>query len=265
MLKAAHRAELQRSLDALRDSLNKAHARSLAELKADGFKREQFLEERLKDMAREMENKTAHELGEPAEIDLFETLTAAFAEDRISRIAKGVKGADVLIEVLDRDRVAGKIVIDSKNHKTWKSVFTVKLRADQIAAKADWAILSTAKFPTGTRQLVIRDKVIVADPARVVAVVHILREQIISSFIQKLSTNARHEKADLLYDFLLSPRCDDMLDELLRRTREIEMIDHEEAKAHKSVWSKRALSLQRIVAVHMDFSGVVADIIGGGR
>jgi hypothetical protein len=265
VLKATHRAEMQRLLEAQRDALNKDKAKEIAELKAGQFKREQFWEQRLKDMTREMENKTAHELGEPAEIDLFEQLTAAFPEDRISRVAKGVRGADVLVEVMDRDREAGKIVIDSKNHKNWKGDFTVKLRADQIAAKADWAILSTAKFPSGTRQLVIRDKVIVADPARVVALVHILREQIISSFIQKLSTNARNEKADLLYDFLLSPRCDDMLDELLRRTREIEMIDHEEAKAHKTVWSKRALSLQRIVAVHMDFTGVVADIIGGGR
>jgi hypothetical protein len=265
VLKATHRAEMQRLLEAQRDALNKDKAKEIAELKAGQFKREQFWEQRLKDMTREMENKTAHELGEPAEIDLFETLTAAFPEDRISRVAKGVRGADVLVEVMDRDREAGKIVIDSKNHKNWKGDFTVKLRADQIAAKADWAILSTAKFPSGTRQLVIRDKVIVADPARVVAVVHILREQIISSFIQKLSTNARNEKADQIYDFLLSPRCDDMLDELLRRAREIEVIDHQEMKAHQSVWSKRALSIQRIVAVHMDFTGVVADIIGGGR
>src|SRR5436190_21997756 len=68
------------------------------------------LQSELADMQRKREGKTANELGEGSEIDLFEQLKAAFEGDRVWRVGKGVNGADVIHEVVHNGKVCGKIV-----------------------------------------------------------------------------------------------------------------------------------------------------------
>jgi hypothetical protein len=97
--------------------------------------------------------------GEPAEFDLYETLRSEFGGDKIARVGKGVKGPDIILQVVHSGAVTGSIAIDCKNHKRWQSVFTRKLRADQLAEGADFAVLSTSTFPKGARQLHIQDNV----------------------------------------------------------------------------------------------------------
>src|ERR1700739_3327026 len=55
--------------------------------------------------------------------------------------------------VMFRGKECGTILYDSKNHNQFRTDHVSKLRADQLSAKADHAILSTHKFPQGTRQL----------------------------------------------------------------------------------------------------------------
>jgi hypothetical protein len=120
-------------------------------------------------------------------------------------------------------------------------------------------------FPAGARQLHMQDSVIVANPARVVVLVHLLRKQILDNFIQKLGSEARASKADAMYDFILSPPCDDLFDGLLKLTRDLSALDEGEVKAHRSTWVKRAQLIQAVDSARAEFVGVVAEIIGGGR
>ena len=74
-----------------------------------------------------------------------------------------------------------------------------KLRRDQLAAKAQHAILSTHKFPRDARQLDQRDGVILANPARVVSVATIIREHLVQLHTLRLSKVEQEQKtADLL-------------------------------------------------------------------
>ena len=66
------------------------------------------LQSELADMQRKLEGKTANELGEGSEIDLFEQLRATFEGDRIQRVGKGVNGADVIHEVIHNGRCAAR-------------------------------------------------------------------------------------------------------------------------------------------------------------
>jgi hypothetical protein len=223
------------------------------------------LEAQLADMQRRLQAKTAHQIGEPAEVDLYETLCMAFPDDRISRIVKGVPGPDVLVEVLlDDGRVAGKIALDSKMHARWSNRFTSKLRSDQLAEGADFAILSTSVFPSGARQLHEQDKVLVADPARVPVLVSLLRRIIMDNHVQRLGQEERNSKADRLYDFVLSKTCDDLFDGLLALSRDLAALDLTERKAHETTWEKRAALTSAVATIHDQFVRTVADIIGGG-
>ncbi len=91
------------------------------------------LQSELADMQRKLEGKSAHELGEGSEVDLFEQLKATFEGDRIWRVGKGVNGADVIHEVVHNGKVCGKIIYDAKNRNAWQNEFVNKLRADKIA------------------------------------------------------------------------------------------------------------------------------------
>jgi hypothetical protein len=112
---------------------------------------------------------------------------AAFDGDRIRRVPKGTPGADVIHEIVEKGKVCGKIVYDSKNRKRWETEYATKLCEDKVAEGAQHAILSLLKFPAGAKQLDSRDGVILACPARVIAVAEILREHIVQTSGLRLS------------------------------------------------------------------------------
>lgn len=196
-----------------RDALEKAQAKSADADKAAAFKERQRLEKRVADLQRQLQHKTADELGEGAEVDLFETLKGQFPNDRLSRVRKGTAGADIIHEVVHNNRVCGRIVYDSKDREAWRNDYITKLRQDQLAAGADHAVLSTRVFPAGTQQIHVQDGVIIANPARVTDLVHILRRQVLVVDALRMSSEARGEKVALLYEFITSEPCTQLFED----------------------------------------------------
>jgi hypothetical protein len=264
-LKASQDAVIKARLDAERDAATKKLAEAVTAEKVRAFEEKARLTEQLADMQRRLEKKTAHELGESAEVDLYDTLRAEFPGDEISRVVKGQKGPDIILEVVHNDAVVGSIAIDCKNHKRWLNGFTAKLRADQLAEGADFAILSTSVFPAGAQQLHIQNNVIVASPARVPVLMHLLRRQIVENHRLSLSAEARNEKADRLYSYIVSPPCTDLLDRIVKLTEDMVALDVKEASAHETTWKKRGELIGGIQGVHEEFSAAVTRIIGGSQ
>src|SRR5439155_27377347 len=137
---------------------------------------------------------TANDIGDGAEIDLFEALRENFPGDHVSRVQKGASGADIIYEALYKGEVCGRIVVDSKSRQAWQNGFVDKLRTDQLAAKADHAILSTNVFPSGKKELHIQDGVIIVTPARLICIVELLRKAMIRMYTLGLSLKERAGK-----------------------------------------------------------------------
>lgn len=260
---ASHDAVVAARLEAQRIRLENKTAETLVTERTKMFAEKAALEQQLADMQRRLQAKTAHQLGEPAEVDLFDALTAAFPDDRISRVVKGQRGPDVIVEVMHGGAAVGSIVLDSKNHKAWQNKFTAKLRADQLAEGAEFAILSTSVFPAGEAQMCLRDNVIVASPQRVPVLVHLLRRQIVENDRLKLTTAARDEKADKLLDYITSPGCTDLFDRIVKLTVDMVDLDRAETTAHQKTWGKRADLIRGVQALHDEFSSAVSAIIAG--
>jgi hypothetical protein len=128
---------------------------------------------------RQLEQKTPNKIGSGAEIDLDGTLRPAFPYDEIKRIGKGVKGADVHHDVMQKGKKIGRILYESKDALKWSQGYPIKARQDMIAADADWAILVVTTVPkemrdTGT-EIAVRENVIVCTPDQVVAQARVLR------------------------------------------------------------------------------------------
>src|SRR5204862_2821866 len=152
-------AEIQEGLQRQKQDLQREKDAAVLTEKAKVLK----LQSELADMQRKLEGKSAHELGEGSEVDLFEQLRTAFEGDRIQRVPKGVNGADVIHEVVHNNKVCGKIIYDAKNRDGWQNGYCTKLRTDKLAQAADHAILSSNKFPKDKSQVHVQDGVIVAN------------------------------------------------------------------------------------------------------
>ena len=254
--------ELNERLGSQREILEKAKDDAINAEKAKAFEETQKLSNKVTDLQRALDNKTADELGEGAEVDLFEALKKEFPDDRIERIAKGAPGADVRHVVLCNGRECGTIIYDSKNHKAFRNDHVEKLAQDQIAARAEHAILSTHKFPQGARQLHMQDGVLLANPARVVAVVTLIRQHLVQTHILRLSSAEREEKIAKLYAFITSERCTQLLERIGAHTDELLEHQVKEKKWHESAWKKQGEAIRCIQKVKAELSTEISCIIG---
>ncbi len=204
-------------------------------------------------MERRLERKTANELGDGAEIDLFEALREAFPDDRITRIQKGKPGADILHEVSQRGQCCGRIIYDSKNHQRWRDGFATKLRQDQKDCDAEYAVLSTMQFPGGEKGICLQGGVIVVGPTHVVPVVRVLRGSIVKVHQLGLSVKERATKMTLLYAFITSEKFMQRLSLATQFTEQMEELDVQEKRTHDNVWRQRGV-------LHKRMAGVIAEI-----
>jgi hypothetical protein len=241
--------------------LDAEHQKALQREQA-GFGRErQRWQKKIAELERQLQQKSAHELGEGAEVDLFESLTVEFSADVITRIKKGEPGADVRQQVMHKGDVCGLIIFDSKNRDAWQRIFATKLREDQLAAKADHAILSTTAFPRGKRELCTEDDVLVVSPARVCQVVAILRSALIKMHVRGLTLKEREDKMEQLYRFICSDEYSERLSEATKLSKQIADLDAEEVTAHQTVWKRRGRMTTRLHKVLRDVDVEVSSII----
>jgi hypothetical protein len=159
-LQEGHTAQLEQRLQEQREALTKEKDKAILDTDARNFAERQKLQGTVQDLTRQLEKMTAQERGEGAEIDLYEALKGAFEGDRIRRVKKGVAGPDIIHEVMRHGKVCGTIVYDSKNRNDYKSSYATKLRQDQLAAKAEFAVLSSNHFPGEVRQFETVDKLV---------------------------------------------------------------------------------------------------------
>jgi hypothetical protein len=220
------------------------------------------LQSELADMQRKLEGKSAHELGEGSEVDLFEALRETFPGDRIQRVPKGVNGADVIHEVIHNGKLCGKIVYDAKNRNAWQNEFVTKLKADKITQAADHAILSSNKFPKDKAQVHYQDGVIVAAPQRVVAIVHLLRDQVVRMHELRISKEGREQKSMAIYAFITSEHCRQLLDQVEAQAGRMLDLDTKEQEAHRRLWDQRRKLINAVQKARSDLVFEIDRIIG---
>jgi hypothetical protein len=151
--------------------------------------------------------------------------------------------------VINNGRECGTIIYDSKNHKRFLNQHVTKLLADQLAAKAEHAILSTHKLPDGKCQLHMQDGVVLANPARVVFVVTLIRRHLVQAHTSRLSSADRESKTAALFGFITSEHFTQHLSRVDTRAEELLGQLDKEIKWHKNDWNKRGEAIRAIQKV----------------
>jgi hypothetical protein len=164
--------------------------------------------------------------------------------------------------VIQNGKECGRIIYDSKNHNAWRNDFVTKLAADQMAAKAEHAILSTRRFPAGARQLHVQDGIILASPSRVVALVRIVRQHLVQTHTLRLSNEARTQKTAALYSFIISERCNDLFARIDTHTDDLLEMQVKEKKTHDLMWKRQGELLRSVQKVRAELCNEIESIIG---
>ena len=253
---------LQKALSEQRESLEKAMTEAVQKEQKKAFEDRQKIEEDLTKVQRQVKKQRADELGEEAELVLSEALREAFDGDRFRPIEKGVAGADLWQDVVHDGQVCGRIVYDSKNRNAWRNDYVNKLKTDQLNADGDYAVLVTRVFPSGVRQLHVQDGVFLVHPARAVAVVTMLRDQLIQTHRLKLSAEERETKTEELYDFINSERCHQIFEHHETIMNGMLDLDVAERKQHEKNWTNRGQYIKKAErAIQVQLLGEINRII----
>jgi hypothetical protein len=251
----------QKQLLDQRQALEKDKNLALLKQQSENHRDRDSLQKKVKMLEHQLQSKTANELGDGGEIDVFEALRDAFQGDKITRIRKGQPGADILHEVLYKGEVCGRIVVDSKNRQAWQNTFVSKLRQDQVEAEAEQAILATTVFPAGKKELCIESGVIVISRARVVHIVHVLRQAMVMMHVKGLSMNERTGKMSQLYNLITSESYAAKFTEANRLTQDILELEVKEQAEHTRVWKNRGALVKRTQNILREVETDVAAVI----
>lgn len=253
----------QKELVAQRQALEKDKSDALLKQQSEHNRERESYQKKLKAMEQQVQKKTANELGDGGEINVFEALRDAFQGDKITRIQKGEPGADILHEILYKGDVCGRIITDAKNRQAWQNAYVAKLRHDKAEAKAEHAILATTVFPAGKKELCIESDVIVVSPGRVVCITDLLRQAMIAMHIKGLSLEERSNKMNQLYSLITSESYSKKFAEAGKLAQDILDLDVQEQKDHGVVWRKRGTLATRMKKVLRDIETDVAAVVEG--
>jgi hypothetical protein len=148
--------EVARQMDAERRRVEEETARRLTDeyrmKEADKDKKISDMMRQIEELKRKAEQGSQQTQGEVQELELEKELTALFPFDTIQPVPKGMRGADVIQDVIDnRGNRCGSIIWESKRTQSWSDGWIAKLKEDQRAARADVAILVTQALPKDIR------------------------------------------------------------------------------------------------------------------
>jgi hypothetical protein len=250
----------QKQIVEMRSILEKDRAAALLKKDAEFARERAAMQKRISEMTRQIAKKTPGEIADGAEIDLYDELRGAFPEDSITR-PRGKAAGMILLDVRYKGASAGKVVIDSKQRAAWQHAFVTKLRQAQTEVAADYAMLSTAVFPAGRKELFVDSGVIVVAPARVSVLIDVLRRTLIAMHVAKLSDAERNDKLAELFKFITSSGFKKKLAEAEDLAGEALELDVQEKRAHDNMWKKRGMVLTRIKHVLREIDTEVSAII----
>jgi hypothetical protein len=220
------------------------------------------LKEKLDEAQRKADQGSQQRTGEVLELDLHNTLQAAFPFDLFERIPKGQRGGDVLRTVRSPTGAdCGRILWESKRTKNWQESWLPKLRDDQREARADIAAIASETLPEDVTSFGERDRVWVTSLGTVVPVAGALRYVLIETATARRAGDLTDSKKDLIFAYLTGPQFRQRMTSVAEAYVEMRSDLDREKRLIVKQWSTREKQLDRVAAgmacVYGDLQGIV--------
>lgn len=246
-------------------AVKKAEEEVAARIEEEYIERERELEKKLSDakrqaadLKRKLEQSSQQAQGEVAELALEKALKKAFPEDEIEPIAKGKTGADLLQKVYSSGGLyCGAIIWESKNTRNWSKAWLGKLRTDQRRAKAEIAVLVSVAMPKEISRFGQIDGVWLTESSLALGLAMALRTNLIQVAVLKQSSKGKHEKMELLYEYLSGTEFKHRVEAVVEAFRSMQDDLEKERQTMEKQWAKREKQLQLVI---QNISGMYGDM-----
>lgn len=256
--------EMQRKIDKernkiaekIREDMNEDNRKKLSE-------RDQQIEQMKKtidELKRKSEQGSMQVQGDSQEESLKSLLQLNFPIDDIKDVPTGVRGAD-LIQIVKSDygEESGVIIWESKITKTWSDDWIQKLKDDQVAAKADIAILVTTTMPKGVTNSKRIKGVWVVSFNHILSIISAIRFHLIELRKAEKSLEGQDEKMQFLYQYLSGAQFKNRIENIVSAFDGMKRTLEQEKRAMNKHWSAREKQIDRVV---LNTTGMYGDLEG---
>lgn len=230
------------------------------------LEKEKQLQDALKtneEMRRKLEQGSQQLQGEVFELQFEEMLRREFPHDAVKPIEKGIKGGDVIQEVVDRNgNYCGKILWELKNTKTWSEGWIDKLKANQREITADFAVIVSGVVPESVVSAKYYKGVWISKYNFVIGLACSLRINLIQLTMAKRALNGKKEKTDILYDYLTGTefrlRVEAIIEAFSNMQNEIE----KEKRYFSNKWARDEKNIRQVIDNTYGMHGDLKSIMG---
>lgn len=221
------------------------------------------LQGKLDDLSRKLEKQSGEQHGSEAELDLYTNLKHSFPQDRIQRISKGVKGADILHEIVDGSKVVGRIVYESKNTLTWQQAFIAQAKKYQSQYETPNVVIVTRAFPPKEKGLCVVKGIPVIAAHMAVPFAAVIREGVTEIAKLRLSSNASSEKLSELYEYIVGDKFRTRFKEMEECIACLREFQQKERTWHENAWHAESTMHDRIANRHREVDAHIMMIVRG--
>jgi hypothetical protein len=258
--KAEMELQVVREIDEQRKNIEEAAWKRAAEqqnlIVREKDQRLEQMKKQIEDLKRKAEQGSQQLQGEVLELALEERLTSMFPLDNFNPVGKGVNGADLIQEVCDRSgEVCGVILWETKRTKNWSDAWLTKLKADQLASRADVAILLSHALPKDCGAFQQMAGLWVTSQESAFDLVTVLRISLIELAKARRAAQGKSEKMEILYDYLSSPQFGSRVESVLNSLSSMKADLDTEKRAYARIWAKRETQVEAVI-------GSVSHIVG---
>lgn len=216
----------------------------------------------LEDARRKLQQGSQQAQGEVFEEEFEKSLAQRYANDIIQPVGKGIRGGDVIQEVVDKfGNNVGKILWELKNTKTWSDAWVDKLKSDKRTVVAEEAVIITVAMPSDISIAGFKDQVWVTNRDFVMPLADTLRAKLITVFHAKRSVEGKNEKIEILYNYLsgteFKHRVEAIVDAFSNMQTEVE----KEKRYFMNKWARDEKNIRQVIdntyGMHGDLKGII--------
>ncbi|MFA6064932.1 MAG: DUF2130 domain-containing protein [archaeon] len=174
---------------------------------------------------------------------LLDRLKKEFPSDEFQHPGKG---GDIIQIVKEKDVYIGKVLFECKKVKVFSKSHILQTAEAKMKRDADYGILVTNATSKNYKGFGQERGVIIVHPAGIIALVKILRENLLKIEQLKLNQSEKNEAIKRTLEYLEGPEFKNSLVDIVQQTIDLHESLRAEVKAHFKDWKNRLTCLERI-------------------
>jgi|AntAceMinimDraft_10_1070366.scaffolds.fasta_scaffold07609_2 hypothetical protein len=217
----------------------------------------------IEEMKRKADQGSMQIQGEVQEIALEELLKKLYPFDIIEEVPKGLKGADVIQNVVNNmQQVCGKIIFESKRTKSFSETWLDKLKQDQRDQQAELAVIVTEVLPKDMDRFGRKEGVWICNYHEIHSLSFVLREMILKTYSAKSSQVNKGDKMELLYHYLTSDEFRQCVEAIVEGFSGLKIEIDKEKRAMSRIWKEREKQIEKVIDNTINMYGSIKGIAG---